>query len=179
MEKYEKIEQLQKLKENGAISEKEFEAEKSKILNKQINPKIKKHLTTLICIIAVVAFIGGIQLIVNNANKSSSEYARSVVEDSLNSNTTNKYRSKIIGKWKNISSSGTTGLECAVYNIEENELYIQYSYGFCTVDKDNKIERYVNGDLMAGTIQLLVNKAKSDNNNYVYMTASEFVQLVK
>lgn len=41
MEKYEEIAKLQKLKENGSITDKEFEIEKYKILNNNVNNREK------------------------------------------------------------------------------------------------------------------------------------------
>ena len=41
MSKYEDLERLQKLKENGVLTEQEFEEEKKKILNEADNTKVE------------------------------------------------------------------------------------------------------------------------------------------
>ena len=147
--------------------------------NKNTSKK-RKVITNIICVIVVVALIVGIQLIVNNANKSSMEYGKSVVEGNVSNNSTNKYKSTIKSKWNaTLPSNNTNGLECAVYNIEQQALYLKYNYGICSVDKNNNINRYVNGDLMNGTIQVLINNAKNGNTGYVYMTATEFENIIK
>ena len=159
----------------------EINSTKNSNSNSSSSLKKSKIITNIICVLVVVGFIGGIQLIVNNANKSSMEHGRSVVEGNLNNNnTTNKYTSDIKSKWKvTLPSNNTNGLECAVYNIEQQELYLKYNYGICSVNKNNEINRYVNGDLMNGTIQVLINNAKNGNSNYVYMTATEFEKIIK
>lgn len=59
MDKYEKLQKLQELKENGTMTEAEFENEKAKLLN-TTKIKIPKWLSTVIMIIVVIAIFAGI-----------------------------------------------------------------------------------------------------------------------
>ena len=181
MNKYEDLERLQKLKEAGSISDQEFENEKNKILNKGMNKKKKNILAIIISLVIIVVIIGGIQIIVNIANKGSAEHGEYVAQKTLSdkSGSSNKYKNEIINKWNaTLPLNNTNGLESAVYNINAEELYLKYNMGICVVDKDNKINRYVEGDLMNGTIKVMINNAKNGNSEYVYMTAEEFEDLI-
>ncbi len=69
MEKYEELERLQKLKENGTLNNAEFELEKQKILSKddvkiKKGKKYKKRLAKIFFILAIICVIGIIVAIV-------------------------------------------------------------------------------------------------------------------
>lgn len=96
MDKYEQLQKLQELKENGTMTDAEFESEKAKILNGN-NNKPKNHLGIIIlCVLILI--IGSVIvsniISVNNAKKVRGNY-KSSNEYSINNTTSNKYASKI------------------------------------------------------------------------------------
>lgn len=150
----------------------------------------KKIIVNLICVIAVVALIGGIQIIVNMANKSSERYGEKAgIEDvrgiTTNSSTTNKnnntsYNSKIISKWNaTLPLNNTNGLKCAVYSINKETLYLEYNFGICVVDKNDEINRYMDGDTEYLTAQINIANGKNGVSGYIYMTSNEFESIIK
>ena len=152
-----------------------------------MNEKKKKLLTILICVLVVGGLLVGIQLIVNNANKSSLEYGTYVGEQAVkgnnNSDSTNKIsntmKNKIINKWK-VLSTNTNDLKNVMYDDSEETLYLEYELGICVVDKENNIDRYVDGDLEGATAKFLMDKAQNDNDeNTIYMTSKEFNNIIQ
>lgn len=77
----------------------------------------------------------------------------------------------------------TNNLKCAVYDINKDSLYIQYSFdifnSICLIDKSNTIDRYMTGDTEYNQIYKLINVAQNGDDNYVYMTSSEFQNIIK
>ena len=181
MNKYEKIQKLQTLKENGTITDAEFEIEKAKVLNENNNQNKKNHFGIIILCAIVIILGSGIVaniIISNNAKKLGSNYESSN-EYSNNIDASNKYASKIKNKWEKVLGN----LKCAVYDINKDSLYLQYSYdtfgGICIIDKDDTVERYMSGDTEYSQIYKFINIAKNGDTNYVYMTLSEFQNIIK
>ena len=96
MGKIEKIEKLQKLKESGAITEQEFNAEKEKLMNNK-GSNSKKIKVTIAIIILVVLIAGGIfaaYYFANNKNtqtKSNESNAIETKEDGFEQTSANVY----------------------------------------------------------------------------------------
>ncbi len=74
MGKFEKLEQLQKLKDSGSLTEEEFNKEKEKLLNKSVsnNKKAKVIIAILIVIVLLVGGGIGIYYIINNKTMTTS-----------------------------------------------------------------------------------------------------------
>lgn len=185
MNKYEKIQKLQTLKENGTITQNEFDIEKAKVLNENNNQNKKNHFGIIILCAIVIILGSGIVvniIISNNAKKLGSNYESSN-EYSNNIDASNKYASKIKNKWEKVLGNNTNNLKCAVYDINKDSLYLQYSYdtfgGICIIDKGDTVERYMSGDTEYSQIYKFINIAKNGDTNYVYMTLSEFQNIIK
>ena len=93
MEEYKKIEELNKLKENGVITEQEFETEKAKILKKQGMTKKQKNIVTWILTIGIiVGVIAGLCILADGMWTSSGTRATYNYNQSSQSNKqTNNY----------------------------------------------------------------------------------------
>lgn len=70
MDKYKKVEQLQKLKDSGTITEQEFNAEKEKILNTEMKGNKNKKVIGIIIlsIIVIIVIVGAIIYTIKNNN---------------------------------------------------------------------------------------------------------------
>lgn len=87
MDKYDRLQKLQALKENGTISEEEFANEKNKILSEPPDStKGKKILSICIALAIGIGALVGIQAVVNSSNKSSSEQANYATNQYLRNN---------------------------------------------------------------------------------------------
>lgn len=94
-------------------------------------------------------------------------------------NTANLYEDEIKDKWnQTLPLNNTNGLECAVYNISGQELYLKYNLGICTVDKNDEVNRCMEGDLSYSLLQVKITIAQKGNSDYVYMTATEFENII-
>ena len=181
MDKYEKLAQLQKLKDGGSISQEEFEAEKSKLLNDK--SKKKSH-TGLIIVIVAILVIGGLCLLADKMWSSSGKHGTSVVQQqssnpTKNTNTSTAYETEIIGKWnKTLPLNNTNGLICAVYNIESDCLYLKYNMGICVVDENDTVTRCIEGDIQYSVIDTYISMAKKGNEKYKYLTNTQFEALI-
>lgn len=97
MDKYDKIQKLQQLKENGTLSETEFENEKQKILQSK-NKAIGKVAVLLINVIAITLII--IMLVLNNKRNSPSPISASdnidtAIQEETKTNTDNASNSDV------------------------------------------------------------------------------------
>ena len=65
----------------------------------------------------------------------------------------------------------------AMYYVNTDELYLKYNFGICVVDRNDNINRYVQGDYEFS----LYNKAfdnATESEDTILMTANEFNQLI-
>ncbi len=108
MGKLEKIEQLQKLKDNGSITDEEFNKEKEKILDKGKSGN-KIIILSIICIVAVVIAIIGF-FVYNNPNKNN-------INDKSESN-----EKEIIETSGNIQANGTKNISFENINSDDDSL---------------------------------------------------------
>ena len=122
MDKYEKLVQLQKLKDGGSISQEEFEIEKNKILNEKTKKKMPMWLCIIIALIitiGIIAFFGS--MAENDFNQKSNKYAQNVkitpsdLSDNTynNSNNTSTKSGELIGKHNLIY---VDGIDISSYN---------------------------------------------------------------
>ena len=189
MDKYDKLAQLQKLKDGGSISQEEFEIEKNKILNEKTKKKMPIWLCIIIALIitiGIIAFFGS--MAENDFNQKSNKYAQNVkitpsdLSDNTynnSNNTSTAYETEIISKWnKTLPLNNTNGLICAVYNIESDCLYLKYNLGICVVDENDIVTRYVEGNIQYSVIDFNISQAKKGDENYRYLTNTQFEALI-
>ena len=109
MGKLEKIERLQKLKENGSITEEEFNKEKEKILNKDTSKNKIIIFSAILIIVVVIAIIGF--FIYNNFIKSN-----------IDSKNNDNEKDKMIETSSNIQVNGTDNISFENINSDDNNL---------------------------------------------------------
>lgn len=144
--------------------------------------KQKKNtlLTVIICIVIIVGIIIALCIIADNQWKSSGEYGYQKAEETLNnnSNISESIKQAILEKWQvTLPLNNTNGLEMAMYYVNTDELYLKYNFGICVVDRNDNINRYVQGDYEFS----LYNKAfdnATESEDTILMTANEFNQLI-
>ncbi len=76
MGKLEKLEQLQKLKESGSLTEEEFKQEKEKLLGGE-NKKSKKVIIIILTVVLLVCIVGGIYYFISNKSVETSSSGNS------------------------------------------------------------------------------------------------------
>ena len=129
---------------------------------------IKIKLTTAIILFISLILVFGIMCIFLFIKK-----------DDNGSKNTNKYESVIISKWKEtLPLNSTKGLECALYSIETDTLYLYYDMGVCIIDNNNVINRYIAGESEYILTKIRIDTAKSGDETYIYMTPTEFESLI-
>lgn len=199
MNKLDELERLQKLKESGTLSEKEFITEKNKILQGQKSkrklPKWLDVIVTVIIVIAVFALIGKISEIndkndiarngekyIQQSTSNTNEITTNNTNKKNNTGYTNDYADKILKKWKiTLPSNNTNGLIAAMYDTKEDELYLEYNFGVIEIHTDNSIERYgSNGQKSSGNYLLhkYTNNLMAGEEWYIYMKAKEFEDII-
>ena len=84
MNKYEKIQKLQTLKENGTITQNEFDIEKAKVLNENNNQNKKNHFGIIIlCAIVIILGSGIVANIIISNNIEDKALRKQHVKDIL------------------------------------------------------------------------------------------------
>ena len=197
MDKYEKLVQLQKLKDGGSISQEEFEIEKNKILNENTKKKMPIWLCIIIALIitiGIIAFFGS--MAENDFNQKSNKYAQNVkitpsdLSDNTynNSNNTSTKYGKLIGKhnliyvdgidissyngYLELNSDGTFKIYAKSKNISMELMNIEGTY---TVSSDTisiKVNKEGGYDLGSRTYNDTITIA-SDNLAYLNMKFSK------
>ena len=197
MDKYEKLVQLQKLKDGGSISQEEFEIEKNKILNEKTKKKMPIWLCIIIALIitiGIIAFFGS--MAENDFNQKSNKYAQNVkitpsdLSDNTynNSNNTSTKSGELIGKhnliyvdgidissyngYLELNSDGTFKIYAKSKNISMELMNIEGTY---TVSSDTisiKVNKEGGYDLGSRTYNDTITIA-SDNLAYLNMKFSK------
>ena len=198
MDKYEKLVQLQKLKDGGSISQEEFEIEKNKILNENTKKKMPIWLCIIIALIitiGIIAFFGS--MAENDFNQKSNEYVQSIknkypsdISDNTynNSNNTSTKSGELIGKhnliyvdgidissyngYLELNSDGTFKIYAKSKNISMELMNIEGTY---TVSSDTisiKVTKEGGYDLGSRTYNDTITIA-SDNLAYLNMKFSK------
>ena len=197
MDKYEKLAQLQKLKDGGSISQEEFEIEKNKILNEKTKKKMPIWLCIIIALIitiGIIAFFGS--MAENDFNQKSNKYAQNVkitpsdLSDNTynNSNNTSTKSGELIGKhnliyvdgidissyngYLELNSDGTFKIYAKSKNISMELMNIEGTY---TVSSDTisiKVNKEGGYDLGSRTYNDTITIA-SDNLAYLNMKFSK------
>lgn len=167
MGKLEKLEQLQKLKECGSLTDEEFKQEKEKLLSGE-NKKSKKAIIIILIVALLVCIAGGIYYFTSNKSAETSSSGNSKKDESgIEQASENKQASET----KKLSFSSMSADDEGLSDTQKDIVnYFDYDY-FSFYSKD--LQRYpqIFNNAKVQTIGVVVKVLESSNDEFKVVVA--------